>query len=167
MRRPRMDRLGTRRINWLRDADIRSFFGTIGHAGPIRFIGVPDADRSYCGSAGHIADRQAIRLVHKWLAAGVLEPRRCCRTSRTGDFAGAIASVTRLPSRHQRHAVDRTARSFGSRCESDRTLSVQPSPRRANAGRESFASETAAPTPKTLPSVGITLDLRPLPPGRA
>jgi Reverse transcriptase (RNA-dependent DNA polymerase) len=56
--------LGKRRINWVLDADIRSFFDTISHDRLIRFI------------EHRIGDRRVIRLIRKWLAAGVLEEGR-------------------------------------------------------------------------------------------
>jgi retron-type reverse transcriptase len=43
------------------DADIRGFFDTLDHGWLIRFI------------EHRVADRRVIRLIQKWLAAGVLE----------------------------------------------------------------------------------------------
>ena len=60
--------LGKRRINWVLDADIRSFFDTISHAWLIRFI------------EHRIGDRRIVRLIRKWLAAGVLEEGRKIET---------------------------------------------------------------------------------------
>jgi RNA-directed DNA polymerase len=60
--------LGKRRINWVLDADIRSFFDTISHDWLIRFI------------EHRIGDRRVIRLIRKWLAAGVLEEGRRIET---------------------------------------------------------------------------------------
>jgi RNA-directed DNA polymerase len=50
-----------RKVNWLLDADIRSFFDTLEHGWLVKFI-------EY-----RIADRRVIRLIQKWLNAGVLE----------------------------------------------------------------------------------------------
>jgi group II intron reverse transcriptase/maturase len=51
----------TKKVNWVLDADIRGFFDTLDHGWLIRLI------------EHRVADRRVIRLVQKWLAAGVLE----------------------------------------------------------------------------------------------
>ena len=50
-----------RRVNWVLDADIRSFFDTLVHGWLVKFI------------EHRIADRRIVRLIQKWLKAGVLE----------------------------------------------------------------------------------------------
>jgi RNA-directed DNA polymerase len=50
-----------RNVRWILDADIRSFFDTISHDWLIRFM------------EHRIADKRIIRLIQKWLKAGVLE----------------------------------------------------------------------------------------------
>jgi len=54
----------TKRVNWVLDADIRSFFDTLEHEWLVRFI------------EHRVADRRVRRLIHKWLNAGVLEEGR-------------------------------------------------------------------------------------------
>lgn len=71
--------LGRRRINWVLDADIRSFFDTINHEWLIRFV------------EHRIGDRRVIRLIRKWLAAGVLEEDRRIETVE-GTPQGAVIS---------------------------------------------------------------------------
>jgi RNA-directed DNA polymerase len=71
--------LGRRRINWILDADIRSFFDTISHDWLIRFV------------EHRIRDRRIIRLIRKWLAAGVLEEGRRIETVE-GTPQGAVIS---------------------------------------------------------------------------
>ena len=51
----------TRRVNWVLDADIRSFFDTLEHGWLVKFV------------EHRVADRRIVRLIQKWLAAGVLE----------------------------------------------------------------------------------------------
>ena len=51
----------TRRVNWVLDADIRAFFDTLDHEWLIRFV------------EHRVADRRVVRLIQKWLRAGVLE----------------------------------------------------------------------------------------------
>src|ERR1700739_3294583 len=56
--------IGKRRINWILDADIRSFFDTVSQEWLIRFI------------EHRVGDRRILRFLRKWLAAGVLEDGR-------------------------------------------------------------------------------------------
>jgi len=51
----------TRRVNWVLDLDIKSFFDGISHEWLVKFI------------EHRIADRRVVRLIQKWLNAGVLE----------------------------------------------------------------------------------------------
>jgi RNA-directed DNA polymerase len=48
-------------VNWLLDADIRGFFDAIDHGWLVKFI------------EHRIADRRVLRLIQKWLSAGVME----------------------------------------------------------------------------------------------
>ena len=50
-----------KKVNWVLDADIRSFFDTIDHGWMVKFV------------EHRIADTRMVRLIQKWLAAGVLE----------------------------------------------------------------------------------------------
>ena len=50
-----------RNVRWIFDADIRSFFDTLNHDWLIRFV------------EHRIGDRRIIRLIQKWLKAGVME----------------------------------------------------------------------------------------------
>ena len=49
-----------KKVNWVLDADIRDFFGTIDHGWLVKFI------------EHRIADGRILRLIRKWLSAGVL-----------------------------------------------------------------------------------------------
>jgi group II intron reverse transcriptase/maturase len=51
----------SRKVNWIVDADIRSFFDEIDHGWMLRFL------------EHRIADQRIIRLIRKWLEAGVIE----------------------------------------------------------------------------------------------
>jgi RNA-directed DNA polymerase len=53
--------IGKRRINWILDADIRSFFDALSRPWLVRFI------------EHRIGDRRIVRLIRKWLNAGVLD----------------------------------------------------------------------------------------------
>ena len=50
-----------KKVNWVLDADLRSFFDTLKHAWLVQFI------------EHRVADRRIVRLIQKWLTAGVLE----------------------------------------------------------------------------------------------
>lgn len=69
----------TRRVNWVLDADIRSFFDRL--------------DQSWLGKfvEHRVADRRVIRLIQKWLSAGVLEEGRRIR-SEVGTVQGGSIS---------------------------------------------------------------------------
>ena len=51
----------TRRVNWILDADIRDFFSKLDHSWLEKFL------------EHRIADRRVVRLIEKWLRAGVIE----------------------------------------------------------------------------------------------
>jgi RNA-directed DNA polymerase len=71
--------IARKRINWILDADLRSFFDTISHDWLVRFV------------EHRIGDRRMIRLLQKWLQAGVLEDGRVIETV-AGTPQGASAS---------------------------------------------------------------------------
>jgi len=50
-----------KKVNWVLDADIKAFFDTVDHAWMLRFL------------EHRIADRGVLRLIRKWLTAGVVE----------------------------------------------------------------------------------------------
>jgi group II intron reverse transcriptase/maturase len=66
-------------VNWILDADIRSFFDSLSQQWLIRFL------------EHRIGDERIIRLVRKWLKAGVLEDGEW-RVSEEGTPQGAVVS---------------------------------------------------------------------------
>jgi group II intron reverse transcriptase/maturase len=66
-------------VNWILDADIRSFFDSVSQQWLIRFV------------EHRIGDQRIIRLVRKWLKAGVLEDGEWS-VSEEGTPQGAVAS---------------------------------------------------------------------------
>ena len=68
-----------KKVNWVLDADIRGFFDTIAHEWLIQFI------------EHRIADRRIVRLIRKWLTAGVSEDGRWSKTEK-GTPQGAVVS---------------------------------------------------------------------------
>ena len=69
----------SRKVNWIVDADIRSFFDEIDHGWMLRFL------------EHRIADQRIIRLIRKWLEAGVIEDGRRIPASK-GTPQGAVIS---------------------------------------------------------------------------
>jgi group II intron reverse transcriptase/maturase len=68
-----------RRVNWVLDADIRGFFDTIDHGWLLKFL------------EHRIADPRVLRLIRKWLQAGVSEDGQWSRTT-VGTPQGAVIS---------------------------------------------------------------------------
>src|SRR5215831_9917995 len=66
-------------VNWILDADIRSFFDEINQKWLIRFL------------EHRIGDRRIIRLIQKWLKAGVMEDG-VVRASEKGTGQGSVIS---------------------------------------------------------------------------
>ena len=67
------------KVNWILDADIAGFFDTVSHDWLIRF------------AEHRIGDRRVIRLIRKWLKAGVTEDGETTPTL-TGTPQGAVIS---------------------------------------------------------------------------
>ena len=53
--------IGTRKVRWVLDADIRKFYDTLDQGWLVKFV------------EHRVADRRVVRLIQKWLKAGVLE----------------------------------------------------------------------------------------------
>jgi RNA-directed DNA polymerase len=66
-------------VNWILDADIQSFFDTVNQEWLIRFVG------------HRIGDRRIIRLIQKWLRAGVHEDEAVTISDR-GTGQGSVIS---------------------------------------------------------------------------
>jgi group II intron reverse transcriptase/maturase len=71
--------IASRRVNFIMDADIRSFFDTVSQDWLIRFV------------EHRIGDQRIIRLIRKWLKAGVLEDG-VVNVSEMGTAQGAVIS---------------------------------------------------------------------------
>jgi RNA-directed DNA polymerase len=75
----------TRKVNWVLDLDIRGFFDAIDHGWLVKFI------------EHRIADQRVVRLIQKWLNAGVLEEGKRIRveegTPQGGSASPLLANV--------------------------------------------------------------------------
>jgi RNA-directed DNA polymerase len=69
----------TKKVNWVLDVDVRGFFDTIDHGWLVKFV------------EHRIADRRVVRLIQKWLNAGVLEDGKRTRVEE-GTPQGGSAS---------------------------------------------------------------------------
>jgi RNA-directed DNA polymerase len=67
------------RVNWVLDADIRGFFDNLSHEWMLKFV------------KHRVADHRILRLIQKWLRAGVSEDGQWSET-KVGTPQGAVAS---------------------------------------------------------------------------
>src|SRR5262252_4510580 len=68
-----------KRVSWVLDADIRGFFDNLSHEWAIKFV------------EHRVADRRILRLIQKWLKAGVSEDGQWSE-SKVGTPQGAVVS---------------------------------------------------------------------------
>jgi RNA-directed DNA polymerase len=68
-----------KRVNWILDADIRGFFDNMDHEWTMQFV------------AHRVADNRVLRLIRKWLKAGVSEDGEWSET-KVGTPQGAVVS---------------------------------------------------------------------------
>jgi RNA-directed DNA polymerase len=75
----------TKKVNWVLDLDIKGFFDGISHEWLVKFV------------EHRIADRRVVRLIQKWLRAGVLEDGKRIRveegTPQGGSASPLLANV--------------------------------------------------------------------------
>ena len=75
----------TRKVNWVLDLDIQGFFDGISHTWLVKFV------------EHRIADRRVVRLIQKWLNAGVLEDGKHLRveegTPQGGSASPLLANI--------------------------------------------------------------------------
>jgi len=69
----------SKRVNWIMDADIEGFFDTIDHEWLVKFL------------EHRIGDRRILRLIRKWLRAGVSEEGQWSKTT-VGAPQGSVIS---------------------------------------------------------------------------
>ena len=70
-----------RKVNWVLDADIRSFFNTIDHGWLQRFI------------EHRIGDKRMVRLLMKWVRAGVMEDGRLHEVTEGTPQGGIVSPI--------------------------------------------------------------------------
>jgi len=73
--------VSTRKVSWILDADISKFFDTIEHDWLVKFI------------EHRVADARVVRLIKKWLHAGVLEEGRLTQSELGTVQGGSISPL--------------------------------------------------------------------------
>ena len=71
----------SQRVNWVLDADIRSFFDSVDHEWLMRMV------------AHRIADPRILRLIRMWLEAGVLESNELHESERDTPQGSGISPL--------------------------------------------------------------------------
>ena len=103
--------IGKQRINWVLDCDVQSFFDKVSRDWLIRFV------------EHRIGDRRIIRLIAKWLTAGVLEDGRLIETDE-GTPQGAVASPL-LANIYLHHVYDQWVHQWRQRCATGDVIVVR------------------------------------------
>ncbi len=103
--------IGRRRINWVLDCDVQSFFDKVSRDWLIRFV------------EHRIGDRRIIRLIRKWLTAGVLEDG-CLIETEEGTPQGAVISPL-LANIYLHHVYDQWVHQWRQRCATGDVIVVR------------------------------------------
>jgi RNA-directed DNA polymerase len=103
--------IGKRRINWVLDCDVQSFFDTVDRNWLVRFI------------EHRIGDRRIIRLIAKWLTAGVLEDGLLIETEE-GTPQGAVISPL-LANIYLHHVYDQWVHQWRRQCATGDVIVVR------------------------------------------
>lgn len=87
-----------KKVNWILDADIRDFFSKLDQAWLMRFL------------EHRIADKRVLRLIRKWLAAGVIEDGHWSETPEGTPQGGSASPL--LANVYLHYVLDRWARQW-------------------------------------------------------
>src|SRR6202050_905150 len=71
----------TKKVNWVLDLDIRGFFDALSHEWLVKFV------------EHRIADRRVVRLIRKWMNAGVLEDGKRIRMEEGTPQGGSVSPL--------------------------------------------------------------------------
>jgi group II intron reverse transcriptase/maturase len=94
-----------KKVHWVLDMDIRDFFGTIDHGWLVRFV------------EQRVADRRVVRLIQKWLRAGVLEDGKRKDTEEGTPQGGVVSPL--LANIYLHHVFDLWARHWRRQAKGD------------------------------------------------
>jgi len=70
-----------RRVNWVLDADIRDYFSSLDHSWLLKFL------------EHRVADKRVLRLIQRWLKAGVIEDGEWLETLEGTPQGGLCAAL--------------------------------------------------------------------------
>jgi len=118
------------RVNWILDADIRSFFDTVSHDWLIRFV------------EHRIGDRRMVRLIRKWLKAGVMEDGEV-KPATVGTPQGAVISPL-LANIYLHYVLDLWARQWRHRHAQGNVIVVRGACPRAGRRPDPWADDLVA-----------------------
>jgi len=97
--------IANRKVSWVLDLDIRDFFSSISHEWMVKFL------------EHRIADRRVVRLIRKWMSAGVLEDGQLVRPE-VGTPQGAGVSPL-LANIYLHYVLDLWARAWRRQAKGD------------------------------------------------
>ena len=103
--------IGRRHINWVLDSDVQSFFDKVSPDWLIRFV------------EHRIGDRRIIRLIAKWLTAGVLEDGRVIETEEGAPQSAVISPL--LANIYLHYVYDRWIHQWRQRCATGDVIVVR------------------------------------------
>jgi len=98
-------------VNWVLDADIRGFFDAIDHGWLVKFV------------EHRIADRRVVRLIQKWLKAGVLEDGEWRSSEEGAPQGGSISPL--LANLYLHYAFDQWVQQWRTRTGWGRVIVVR------------------------------------------
>ena len=98
----------SKKVNWILDADVAGFFDTIDHSWLIKFL------------EHRIGDRRILRLIRKWLHAGVIEEGNWSKTTE-GSPQGSVISPL-LSNIYLHYVFDLWIQWWRKQCRGDRAL---------------------------------------------
>jgi group II intron reverse transcriptase/maturase len=121
-----------KKVNWVLDADIRGYFDSIDHEWLVKFL------------EHRVADRRIVRLIQKWLKAGVLEDGERKDTEEGTPQGGVVSPL--LANIYLHHVFDLWAQHWRRQATGDVIVvryADDSAPRRR--GREVVADRTDVP----------------------
>jgi len=87
-----------KKVNWILDLDIRSFFDKLQHDWLVRFV------------EHRVGDKRVVRLIQKWLKAGVVEDGRWFQTEEGSPQGSVISPI--LANLYLHHVLDLWAKAW-------------------------------------------------------
>jgi group II intron reverse transcriptase/maturase len=134
-----------RRVNWVLDADIRDFFTSLDHDWLTKFV------------EHRIADKRVLRLIQKWIKAGVIEEGQWSE-SEVGAPQGASASPL-LANIYLHYVLDRWVRQWRRRQAHGEVIIVRFADLCGVRDKSAYAEDRIMPSFRGRASVGAGFGL--------